>query len=164
MYKLTNTGVIRLTDNAFIPNDPANTDWQAYLEWEAAGNTPEPAVSLNNAQTAQKALINTWRENAIATGVIWNGYTWDSDRLSIANLASAVAAFQAGVPVPTGFTWRTQDNQNVPMAMADLVSLAGAMIGYVNSQYAHSWALKTAVDAITDTSAAGIAAIEAITW
>ena len=33
----------RLTDNAFIPFDPANTDYQAYLKWIEEGNVPEPA-------------------------------------------------------------------------------------------------------------------------
>jgi hypothetical protein len=33
----------RLADNAFIPFDPANTDYQAYLRWLEAGNQPLPA-------------------------------------------------------------------------------------------------------------------------
>jgi hypothetical protein len=35
--------VLRLSDNAFIPFDPANTDYQAYLKWLDAGNVPLPA-------------------------------------------------------------------------------------------------------------------------
>ena len=35
----------RVADNASIPQDPANTDYQEYLEWVAEGNTPTPADS-----------------------------------------------------------------------------------------------------------------------
>jgi hypothetical protein len=42
-YQLTNYETIkRLSDNAFIPQDPANTDYQQYLLWLEEGNTPLP--------------------------------------------------------------------------------------------------------------------------
>ena len=50
MYKLIKNPITeqvnmvqRLSDNAFIPFDPANTDYQAYLRWLEEGNTVLPA-------------------------------------------------------------------------------------------------------------------------
>ena len=41
--QINTNAILRVDDNAFIPFDPANTDYQAYLKWVAEGNTPEPA-------------------------------------------------------------------------------------------------------------------------
>ena len=51
MYKLLGNdftgmplqGIKRLSDNAWIPKEPDNTDYQQFLAWVAEGNTPTPA-------------------------------------------------------------------------------------------------------------------------
>jgi hypothetical protein len=50
MYQIINNSMTsapscikRLSDNAFIPMDDANSDYAEYLAWLALGNTPTPA-------------------------------------------------------------------------------------------------------------------------
>ena len=49
MYKLNqdSSNITRLEDGASIPDDVQNTDYAAYLEWLAEGNTPEAADPIS---------------------------------------------------------------------------------------------------------------------
>ena len=40
---IVNSSILRKEDNAFIPKDSENRDYQEYLTWVADGNTPEAA-------------------------------------------------------------------------------------------------------------------------
>jgi hypothetical protein len=64
-YQLTATesSVIRTADQACIPNDPANRDWQQYQQWLADGGVPDPlpppinpALDAKPAKTAAQIL------------------------------------------------------------------------------------------------------------
>ena len=58
MYKLTDTdSIIRIADKAYIPNDPANTDYANYLKWVADGNTATAADAIPDP---------TYQENRVA--------------------------------------------------------------------------------------------------
>lgn len=41
--QINTSAILRVDDNAFIPFDNANTDYQKFLAWLEAGNTPQPA-------------------------------------------------------------------------------------------------------------------------
>lgn len=62
IYQLTNTTSIkRLSDGAFIPADPANSDYQQYLAWLAEGNTPLPVDPPTPAQIKAECIAGTQR-------------------------------------------------------------------------------------------------------
>jgi hypothetical protein len=104
MYKLTNTNsVIRLSDNATIPADNANTDYQSYLAWVQDGNTPQPLpqesaddIIKRLEQALDKHLdnvANSYRYESIRTMVT---YVNDPD-LEFQSHGAAALAFRSAV-------------------------------------------------------------------
>jgi hypothetical protein len=117
MYQLHQHGVIR-EDGAFIPADPDNTDYAAYLRWVAEGNTPEPyeAPPLGVPQEV------TMRQARLA--------------LSAAGLLAAVDAAISAMPEPqkTGarieweYSGAVQRNKPLVLALAPALGLTEAQI------------------------------------
>lgn len=75
-YKLTRfDSIIRLSDNACIPQDERNTDYKEYLRWLEAGNTPQPAdpepvpVQIVTMRQARLALHDAGKLAAIDAAV-----------------------------------------------------------------------------------------------
>ena len=113
-YKLTNsTTILRLSDNAFIPADPANTDYAAYQQWLAEGNTPgaaDPAPPAPPPQFTSLQYLDLFTEAeqlAVATAAmqsaqvkLWYDRTLAANFITLADPrteAGLTALVQAGL-------------------------------------------------------------------
>ena len=62
MYQLTESGIVRLEDMAFIPINPVNIEYREYQEWLQEGNEPLPApvelsaVAISNGEARQSRI------------------------------------------------------------------------------------------------------------
>lgn len=64
MYKLGSNGmVMRLLDNAGIPPDPSNADYQEYLDWVKKGNKPKPADKEPEPETSPASILRLLLED-----------------------------------------------------------------------------------------------------
>jgi len=48
--QVSDSVIVRDEDGAFIPFDPANVDYQDYLDWLANGNAPTPYTPAKTAK------------------------------------------------------------------------------------------------------------------
>ena len=94
----TNRGVqcvIRLTDNAFIPFDPANRDYAEYLRWLEEGNEPLPVegteVTWDTIRTKRDQLIleSDW---TMTPGATVDQAQWAAYRQILRDLPQTFAA------------------------------------------------------------------------
>jgi hypothetical protein len=111
MYQIVNDPITgqpaqckRLADNAFIPMDPANTDYQEYLEWLTEGNellpadTP-PAPTAESVRSQRNALLAETDWMALSDNTLTP--EWAAYRQALRDITE-----QAGFP--ENVTWPTQ--------------------------------------------------------
>jgi len=141
-----------------------NFDPTGYVLAEGGGSLREPTIeeSLRPLKRARQQYINDRRDGHIAGGVEFNGWRFDTDPQSIANLTAAVAFIQAapsaGFEAPTSVSWRDESNVDRDLTPAMLVGLGAAVFVRVQTAHAIARQLKDAIAAAT--SAAQIAGID----
>ena len=124
---------------------------------------PTTAERLAPLKRDRQNYINDRREVAIASGAQFNGWTFDTDERSVANLTAAVAFIQAapdyGFPVPPAISWRDATNVDRALSPAQLVGLGAAIFTRVQTAHGIARQLKDAIEAANSE-----AAINAIDW
>lgn len=68
------------------------------------------------------------------------GHVWQADIVTQQTLASAILLAQAGAYKPS--VWRDANNVDVPVTLADLVTIAGMMAEQTQMAYSTSWIRK----------------------
>lgn len=177
-YQIGLNCVIRSQDQAIIPLDSGNGDYQLYLAWLEQGNTPEPVsytnqqyhqlyLTLTSRENGQEALLGLTRQGAIAIveeqinqyryiqetrGAAWNRYIVQTRPEDIGRLQAEVLAAQIG-DRQDGEIWRMADNVNVPLTNAELIEIASTVRAHIKQCFGLAWHHKAQIDALPDVDA-----------
>ena len=112
MYKLTNSNsIIRLADNANIPMDIDNTDYQDYLDWVASGNMPTPFLFDIKGDIKVKIREERDRRSQTLGYKVLNKWFHSDVNSRVQQIALTIA----GAGIPAGLLWKTMDGSFIEM-------------------------------------------------
>ncbi|WP_211440912.1 DUF4376 domain-containing protein [Collimonas humicola] len=149
MYKLSFSGVIRLSDDTLIPACADNIDYQNYLIWVAAGNTPEPIYSLAELQAQNWANIKNLRSVKQNGGVVVGKSWFQTDANS---RIQYLALVMMGANLPADIQWKLYDNSFVTMTQQLAAQVFTALATSDQAIFAHAEQLKASMMALSDPS------------
>ena len=146
--------MVEQIDDSWLPYDVPDFTW-LYIK---NGVITEYSQSEMDASALASAIpvihdtIDIWRDVArfsdITTIVSGNTYTWQADVESSSLISDSINLVSNGV-ISCPPVWRTSDNINVPITIADLKNIANTIATQVNNAFTHSWELKAQADNAT---------------
>jgi hypothetical protein len=148
MYKLTNNNsIIRLSDNACIPMDTANTDYQAYLQWVVEGNTPLPADQPDPSEIMWERIKAERDRRKEIGGYPAVGKWFHSDVYSRTQI---LALAQLGANLPADVQWKTMDGTFLLLTPTIVGQMFQAAIAQDNATFKAAEVHRVAMEASAD--------------
>lgn len=149
-YSLTNDAAIirRDVDGAVIPADLRNADYRAFLEWQAAGNTPTPAaIDLRGYAAAARYAKEVG-------GIVVAGVPISTDDRSKLMIVGARVAANSDPNWST--TWIGADGMAYPVTASTMIAISDAVQAHVANCFAAFASAMQAIAAGTATTTAQI--------
>tara|TARA_B100000927_G_scaffold90726_1_gene73369 strand:+ start:2539 stop:2919 length:381 start_codon:yes stop_codon:yes gene_type:complete len=103
--------ILRTSDNASIPKDKTNTDYQEYLEWVAEGNTAEKAddtLTWDNIRSTRDQILKD-TDWTMTTGATVDQAQWAAYRQVIRDIPQTYKD-----KTPDDVVWPTQPSTKGP--------------------------------------------------
>jgi len=167
-YRFTQTGVMRLSDGAQIPNASGNRDWLDYLAWRDAGGVTLPGQTVEGAREQRLSRIDAACSSAITDGftssALGKACLYPSKPTDQSNLqASVLASLFPGLAEDWTTPFWCQDAAGTwayrPHTAAQIQRVGTDGKNAINACIAHKIALEEQL-----AQAKTLAEIEAITW
>lgn len=141
-----------------------SNDGSETLEWSDEAERPSDDELLEAAKKLRASEITVSRNKALQSLVAsWDGDTWDANEETSNRIANALSmvreAGALGIPTPPAIPWRTYDNKDRTLTIAELTQMGAAVFLAQQMVWAKQAQLKNAIDA-----AKTEAEVNAIEW
>lgn len=116
---------------------------------EAERMAPFRGLDLAGVKSVKKSMVNTFRDQHMDSGWVYQGVWYDSDAAARQNMAGTMTLITTGYILPDTFTWRAQDNTNHPFDNNSFVAFYRCSCIWMEMIYHVSWLHKGTIDAMT---------------